>query len=133
LASNHLTSSSSFLKPVGNEFRVRVDVDLAQRGFSNVREAVRRACRDRDYVSGADLKFFVVNRAPSPAFLHNDDLVITMRMEWNSATGRCVDKKNRVCHAMLLADEFVCDITERQTVALDDIGDPGWSHKLNEK
>jgi hypothetical protein len=27
----------------------------------------------------------------------------------------------------------VCDITERQTVAIDDIGDRGWSHKLNEK
>jgi hypothetical protein len=134
LARNHPTSSSSFLlKPVGNEFRVRVDVDLAQWGFSNVRETVRRACRDRDYVSGADLKFFVVNRAPSPAFLHNDDLVIIMRMEWNLAARRCVDKKDRVRHAMLLADEFVCDITERQTVAIDDIGDRGWSHKLNEK
>jgi hypothetical protein len=110
-----------------------VDVDLAQWGFSNVRETVRRACRDRDYVSGADLKFFVVNRAPSPAFLHNDDLVIIMRMEWNFAAGRCVDKKNRVCHAMLLADEFVCDVTELQIVALDHIGDCGWFHNLNEK
>jgi hypothetical protein len=34
---------------------------------------------------------------------------------------------------MLLADEFVCDITERQSVALDDIGDCRWFHNLNEK
>jgi hypothetical protein len=118
---------------VGNEFRVRVDVDLAQWGFANVREAVRRACRDWDDVSGADLKFFVANRAPSPAFLHNDYLVIIMPVEWNLAARRCVDKKDRVRYAMLLADEFVCEIPERQTFALDDIRDGGWSHKLNEK
>ena len=110
-----------------------MDVDLAQWGFANVREAVRCACRDRDDVSDADLKFFVANRAPSPAFLHNDYLVIIMPVKWNFAAGRCVDKKDRVRHAMLLADKFVRDVTERQTLALEDIGDCGWSHKLNEK
>jgi hypothetical protein len=128
-----MSSKSLFLKPVGDKFRIRVDVDLAQLGFSNVGEAVRRACRNRDNVSGSDFKFSIANRAPGPAFLNNNYLVIIMPVKWNFASRRCIDKKDRVHHAMLLANKFARDVTERQTLALDDIGDCGWPHKFNEK
>jgi hypothetical protein len=124
----HLSSS-----PVGDKFRVCVDVDLAQWGFSNVREAVQCACRDRDNVSGTDLVFFVANSAPSPTFLHNDDLVIVMPVKWNLAARRCSDKKDRVHHAMLLADEFMRHSSERESLALNDIHYCGWCHRPNTK
>jgi hypothetical protein len=34
---------------------------------------------------------------------------------------------------VLLAHKLVRDVTQRQTLALDDIGDCRWSHKFNEK
>jgi hypothetical protein len=77
---------------VGDEFRVRVDVHLAQRSFSNVREAVRRACWDRNDVSSTDVVFFVADSAPSATFLHNDNLVIVVSVQSNSAARRCGDK-----------------------------------------
>jgi hypothetical protein len=123
-----MSSKSLFLKPVGDKFRIRVDVDLAQLGFSNVGEAVRRARRNRDNVSGPDFKFSIANRAPGPAFLNNDYLVIIMPVKWNFASGRCVDKKDRVHHAMLLADEFMRHSNERQSLAFDDIDVCGWCH-----
>src|SRR4029434_7283246 len=98
-----MSSRSLFLKPVRDKFRIRVDVDLPQLGFSNVGEAVRRACRNRDNVSGSDFKFSIANRAPSPAFLNNDYLVIIMPVKWNFASRRRADTQNRVTHAIVLA------------------------------
>jgi hypothetical protein len=128
-----MSSRSLFLKPVRDKFRIRVDVDLPQLGFSNVRKAVPRACGDRNDVSGAHLVFFVANSAPSAAFLHNDDLVIVVPVEWNSAARWCGHKKNRVHHAMLVADEFVRHSSEGQFLALNDIDVCGWCHGPTER
>jgi hypothetical protein len=110
-----------------------MDVDLAQWGFSNVRKAVRRTCGDRDDVSGAHVVFFVANNAPCAAFLHNDDLVIVVPVEWNSRSRRCGHKKDPVQNAILLADEFVRHSSEGQFLALNDIHASGWCHNLSDK
>jgi hypothetical protein len=111
---------------------MRVDIDLAQWAFSNVRKAVRRTCGDRDDISGTHVVFFVANSAPCAAFLHNDDLVIVVPVEWNSGSKRCGHKKDRVQNAILLADEFVRHSSEWQFLALNDIHDRGWYHKRSD-
>ncbi len=59
---------------------------------------------------------------------NNDYLVIIMPVKWNFASRRCVDKKDRVRHAMLLADEFMRHPNERQSLARNDIDVCGWCH-----
>ena len=52
-----------FLEPVGDKFLMAVNIDLAQGGVTDVHEAMRRACWDRDDVSRGDFPLFVANRA----------------------------------------------------------------------
>jgi hypothetical protein len=57
-----------------------MDVELHERRFANVLEAVHLACLDHEDVAGAPFELFAVHDPPSATFLHELDFVVRVPM-----------------------------------------------------
>jgi hypothetical protein len=101
-----------------NEFRTRVNIDLAQHRLAGIHKSMRCVCGDHNNPTGFRFALFMTDRYGGTAFQHKNDFHVWMRMQRRTLSGLRSDDVGRDRRAFFFADEFVRHSLKRQLLEI---------------